>query len=65
MLSYRFRSLIGTIKIATTVLCTIGKENWYTQRRIKLGEVNDKTRQMCWSVGFYRELPGIDYHMLL
>ena len=29
------------------------------------GEVNERTRQMCWSVGLYRELPTIYYYMLL
>ena len=30
-----------------------------------LGEVTEQTRQMCWNVGLYRELPSIDYYMQL
>jgi hypothetical protein len=30
-----------------------------------LGEVNEQTRQMCWNVGLYREIPSVDYYMML
>lgn len=31
----------------------------------RLGEVTEQTRQMCWNVGLYRELPSIDYYIRL
>lgn len=29
------------------------------------GEVSEQTRKMCWAVGLYRELPSVDYYMML
>ena len=37
----------------------------YVSLSADLGEVNEPTRQMCWNVGLYRELPSIDYYMML
>ena len=37
----------------------------YAQLAAKLGEVNERTRRLCWNVGLYRELPSIDYYMCL
>ncbi|MBM3239629.1 GNAT family N-acetyltransferase [Candidatus Poribacteria bacterium] len=37
----------------------------YTSLDANLGEVNKRTRQMCWNAGLYRELPSIDYYMML
>jgi ribosomal protein S18 acetylase RimI-like enzyme len=48
----------------------------YASLNANLGEVNERTRQMCslrspttssygWNVGLYRELPSIDYYMML
>jgi len=37
----------------------------YASLQTDLGEVNERTRQMCWNVGLYRELPSIDYYMML
>jgi ribosomal protein S18 acetylase RimI-like enzyme len=37
----------------------------YVRLTAGLGEVNERTRQMCWNAGLYRELPSIDYYMLL
>lgn len=37
----------------------------YAQLTAKLGEVNERTRRLCWNVGLHRELPSIDYHMYL
>ena len=30
-----------------------------------LGEVNEQTRQICWNVGLYREIPSVDYYVML
>ena len=37
----------------------------YARLRARLGEVTERTRQMCWNVGLYRELPSIDYYVPL
>jgi ribosomal protein S18 acetylase RimI-like enzyme len=37
----------------------------YASLNANLGEVNERTRQMCWNAGLYRELPSIDYYMML
>jgi hypothetical protein len=37
----------------------------YVRLTAGLGEVNERTRQMCWNAGLYRELPSIDYYRLL
>ena len=37
----------------------------YAQLTAKLGEVDERTRRMCWNVGLHRELPSIDYYMCL
>ena len=37
----------------------------YLRLHARIGEVTEATRQMCWNVGLYRELPSIDYYALL
>jgi ribosomal protein S18 acetylase RimI-like enzyme len=37
----------------------------YARLAAGLGEVNERTRRMCWAAGLHRELPSIDYYMLL
>ncbi len=37
----------------------------YARLAAGLGEVNERTRRMCWAAGLYRELPSIDYYMIL
>ena len=34
----------------------------YVRLRAHLGEATERTRQLCWNVGLYRELPSIDYY---
>ncbi len=41
------------------------RELRYACLHADLGEVNEQTRQMCWNVGLYRELPSLDYYMML
>ncbi|NOZ22750.1 MAG: GNAT family N-acetyltransferase [Planctomycetes bacterium] len=37
----------------------------YARLKASLGEVTWQMRQLCWNVGLYRELPSIDYYMML
>lgn len=37
----------------------------YVRLKAGLGEVTWQSRQMCWNVGLYRELPSVDYYMML
>jgi len=37
----------------------------YVRLTARPGEINERTRRMCWHVGLYRELPSIDYYRLL
>ena len=37
----------------------------YVRAVARLGEVGWATRQLCWNVGLYRQLPSIDYYTLL
>lgn len=37
----------------------------YARLTAAVGEVNEQTRQLCWNAGLYRELPSIEYYMLL
>ena len=36
----------------------------YARLTAGLGEVDERTRQMCWNVGLYRELPSVEYYLL-
>ena len=37
----------------------------YAELSAAIGEVSERTRQLCWNAGLYRELPSIEYYMLL
>jgi len=37
----------------------------YARLTVKIGEMSERTRQLCWNAGLYRELPSIEYYMLL
>jgi len=41
------------------------RELQYVRLRAGLGEVHWKTRQLCWNVGLYRQLPSVDYYAML
>lgn len=41
------------------------KDLRYVILEATLGEVNEQTHQMCWNAGLYREIPSIDYYMML